>query len=75
MRGRPRRAVAPVVVNIKLYLVPGEDDDLIAWLGGIQNGARARTVMAALRGGATLQTGEIESVEEEALEAFDGRMW
>ncbi len=50
-RGRPRLPVQAVVLNLKLRLRPGVDDDLIAFFGQIPPRHRAGAAKAAMRSG------------------------
>jgi len=50
-RGRPRLPVPAVVLNLKLRLRPGVDDDLIAFFGQIPPRHRAGAAKAAMRSG------------------------
>lgn len=50
-RGRPRLPTQAVVVNLKLRLRPGVDDDLIAFFGQIPARHRAGAAKAAMRSG------------------------
>lgn len=50
-RGRPRLPVPAVVLNLKLRLRPGVDDDLIAFFGQIPSRHRAGAAKAAMRSG------------------------
>ncbi len=60
-RGRPWRTPRPTVVNVKLLLYSGEDDDLLAFFAALPARQRASAVKSALRGGqligATLPAG------------------
>ncbi len=47
---RPRRPNV-LIVPLKLWLLPGRDDDLIQYLESIPPGRRAAAVMQAMRGG------------------------
>jgi len=42
------------VINVKLLLTPGEDDDLIALFQNLPPRCKAQTVIAALRGTSTI---------------------
>jgi hypothetical protein len=75
MRGRPRNQTRPFVVNFKLYLVPGEDDDLIAFFQGCPTNKRAKTVQAALRGGCFVGQAVADVADEEILSAFEERIF
>jgi len=50
-RGRPRLPVQAVVLNLKLRLRPGVDDDLIVFFGQIPPRHRAGAAKAAMRSG------------------------
>ena len=50
-RGRPRLTVQPQVINIKLRLHPGEDEDLLSFLSGVPDRRRASAVKMAMRSG------------------------
>jgi len=50
-RGRPRLPEQAVVVNLKLRLRPGVDDDLIAFFARIPPRFRAGAAKAAMRSG------------------------
>ena len=75
-RGRPKRARTAVVVNVKLYLDPVEDRDLVEWFAGLPAGLRAQSVMAALRG-ASLGEVEAEGLpsDDEVADLLGGRLW
>jgi hypothetical protein len=49
--GRPPAERQPVVINLKLLLYPGQDDDLIAALAKVPARQRANTVKATMRSG------------------------
>ncbi len=73
-RGRPPslRAASVRVVNIKLRLYPGEDDDLMAFFSNIPRRLRAVCVKSALRSG-TQQGAVLCDAEQDALaDALDG---
>lgn len=74
-RGRPR-AGPREIVSVKLYLVPGEDDDLIEWFASIPARLRARYVMAALRGaGLEVEIGEDLPSDDEVADLLGDRLW
>jgi len=75
MRGRKRSQTRSVVINIKLYLVPGCDDDLIAFFQGCQFKQRAKMVQAALRGGNFIGQANDDLADEEIINAFDERIF
>ena len=72
-RGRPPsvRAASAWVVQIKLRLYPGEDDDLIAFLAGVPRRLRAAMVKRALRSGVGGQIDVDEAESDELLDALD----
>jgi len=55
----------PVIIQVKLRLYPGDDDDLKDFFEGIPSGYRADAVKAALR------SGNIGTVEIDDLPADD----
>jgi hypothetical protein len=65
--GRPplKPSEQPIIVQTKLRLYPGADDDLIEFFQDIPSGYRADAVKAALR------SGNIGAVEIEDLPADD----
>mgnify|MGYP001061617463 CR=1 FL=1 len=73
-RGRPRsvRAAAALVIDTKLRLYPGEDDDLIAFFANIPLGLRASMIKGALRSGVrtTEEVAADDNTWRDALEAF-----
>ena len=75
-RGRPPRERPAVVVNVKLYLDPEIDGDLVQWFAGLPDGTRAQCVMAALRGASL---GEVAAdglpSDEEVADLLGGRLW
>ena len=75
MRGRKRNPARSMVVSLKLYLVPGQDDDLIAFFQGIQAKQRAKMVAAALRGGNFVSLAGDDLADEEILTAFEERIY
>ena len=72
-RGRPRspRAASARIVNLKLRLYPGEDDDLIAFFTTIPTRLGAATVKEALRSGINIDLLDATADEEEAFDALD----
>lgn len=64
-RGRPRRATAPLVINLKLLLYPGEDDDLRAFFAATPPRQRASAVKTALRTG-NIAAAAVETGPEDA---------
>jgi len=72
--GRPELADPPVVVQIKLRLYLGQDDDLIAWFDGIPTGLRSAMVKSALRTGAgSVSLADLPD-EDEMVQALDDLM-
>lgn len=61
---RPRNAIRPIVVPVKLTLVPGRDDDLITVLLSVARRQRAGMVISALRGAAPTAQGVRESDDD-----------
>ena len=59
------------MVQIKLRLYPGEDDDLIAFFTSTPARLRAAMVKRALRSGMEGQTDDDESETEDLLDALD----
>ncbi len=69
---RPRSDTQALIVQVKLSLRPGEDDDLIAFFDRIPARLRVAAVKQALRsGGMTLQLDDLPSDDEVEL-ALDG---
>ena len=66
---RPRRTYPVVIIPLKLTLVLGRDDDLIAFLGRIPTGQRAAAVQRAMRSGISqgIAPGAGEPDEQEEL--------
>ena len=73
--GRPRRSQV-VIIPLKLWLVPGRDDDLITYLQNTLPGQRAAAVLRAMRGGLSNQP-QPPTEQEEANAILDslGEMW
>ena len=71
--GRPKspRAESVRIVRIKLRLYPSEDDDLIAFFGGIPTGLRAASVKLALRSGMENTEGQAQDQDDELMDALD----
>lgn len=76
-RGRPRRERPAEIVNVKLYLDPVEDEDLVGWFGSLPAGCRAQAVIARLRSGTSLGGAVVEGLpsDEEVAEVLGGRLW
>lgn len=73
-RGRPPslRAASARVVNIKLRLYPGEDDDLVAFFSRIPERLRAVCVKAALRSGSQPGTVLCDAEQDALADALEG---
>ena len=71
-RGRPPepRAASAKVINIKMRLYPGEDDDLVAFFEGIVPRLRAAMVKRALRSG-VVGDAAVSEHSDELLNALD----
>ena len=72
-RGRPRLEHPPRIVNLKLRLYEGIDDDLIAFFDSLPSGVMAGAVKQALRSGAaTVVLDDLPDDDEieTALDAF-----
>ena len=68
---RPRLTTPPAVVQVKLRLYPGRDDDLIEFFSGIPVGLRSTMVKQALREGVRRPEASAEEDEwSDALSAF-----
>ncbi len=65
--GRPRRASNIVVHQVKLWLVPGQDDDLIEFFAGLTEGGKAAAVKSAMRSG---NIASYENSEDDDMEAL-----
>lgn len=62
---RPRLEQHAIIVQVKLSLRPGEDEDLISFFGQVPARLRAAAVKRALRsGGMTVQLSDLPSDEE-----------
>ena len=72
---RPRR-LNVVVIPLKLWLLPGRDDDLIQYLENIPPGQRAAAVMRAMRGD-LLNRGQDDGETDEVNDILDnlGETW
>ena len=72
---RPRRTEV-IVVPLKLWLIPGRDDDLITYFQRIPSGQRAAAVLRAMRGGLQNQPA-VPTEQEEANSILDslGELW
>jgi hypothetical protein len=72
---RPKRKNV-VVVQIKLWLIPGRDEDVIGYLQSIPSGQRASAVIKAMRGG-LMNEPKILTEQEEANSILDalGDSW
>ena len=67
---RPRRSDV-VIVPLKLWLIPGRDDDLLQYLQSIPAGQRAAAVMRAMRGGLE-EMPAVPGEQEELNDILDG---
>ena len=72
-RGRPRspRAASAKIINVKMRLYPGEDNDLIVFFASIPWRLRAVMVKQALRSGVQSATRETPADEDELFEALE----
>lgn len=72
-RGRPRspRAASAKIINVKMRLYPGEDNDLIVFFASIPWRLRAAMVKHALRSGVQSSCDEDLNQEEELFEALE----
>ncbi len=62
---RPRLKIETKVIQIKLRLHPGQDDDLLSWFEQMPNRLRAPAVKAALRaGGMTTAVADVPDDDE-----------
>lgn len=70
------RRPAVVVHVIKLWLVPGRDDDIIACLAQAAPGGKAAAVVRAMRGGLTAAPAPVaERAEVAAILDGLGSLW
>jgi hypothetical protein len=69
-RGRPRAEKPVIVLQIKLRLYPGVDDDLLSFFGSVPPLLRAAMVKRALRSGMPA-SGEQEAAGDSLLDALD----
>ena len=67
MKGRPRLSSPPTIIQVKIRLYPGQDDDLIAFFASIPARLRATMVKQALRSGASVE----EAPDEDLFDALD----
>ena len=72
-RGRPRspRAASARIVNIKMRLYPGEDDDLIAFFASVPGRLGATMAKQALRSGIQTNSDDVPLDEDEPFDALD----
>lgn len=70
--GRPRREDRVIVHQVKLWLIPGEDDDLIAFMAALPAKSKAAAVKAAMRGGivGSVLSDESDDVNVSAFDAL-----
>jgi hypothetical protein len=72
---RPRREKV-IVVPLKLWLIPGRDDDVIAFFNSIPAGQKARAVVRAMRSGLTRHAPEPNEKDEcDAILDALGNAW
>jgi len=65
---RQKSPVRPVVVQVKLTLIPGLHDKYIAYFAAIPDGQRAATLLRDLDGGMTQRaTGDTDAELEDLL--------
>lgn len=69
-RGRPRAETPAIVLQIKMRLYPGEDDDLLSFFSSIPPLSRAAMVKRTLRSGMPA-SGEQETASDALLDALD----
>ena len=71
-RGRPRspRTASATIVNVKMRLYAGEDDDLIDFFAAIPGRLRAAMVKQALRSGIQSGCDETPNQDSELFEAL-----
>jgi len=65
-----------VIVPIKLWLIPGRDDDIMEFLRSIPSGQRASAIISAMRNGLLSQSEVIEQNDETSsiLDSL-GKVW
>ena len=68
--GRPKSDKPVIVLQVKLRLYPGEDDDLLAFFSSLPPLSRAAMVKRALRSGMPTG-GEQEAASDSLLDALD----
>jgi len=64
-RGRPRRET--VIIQVKLRLHPGEDDDLIVFFAGLPPRSRASAAKTAMRSGNLVPGTAGDEVDDEVI--------
>lgn len=64
---RPKREEV-VIVQVKLWLIPGRDDDVIGYLRSIRGKRKAGAVVKAMRGG--LQGLPPQPTEQDEMESI-----
>ena len=67
-RGRQKKKGTPTIVNLKLTLWPGEDDDLIHYFESIPAKKKAIHLIAALRNGGGLTVKVVDDVDDTEIE-------
>ena len=72
-RGRPRspRAASARIINLKLRLYPGEDDDLIVFFASVPGRLGATMVKQTLRSGIQPDSDDVALDEDEPFDALD----
>lgn len=65
-----------VIVPLKLWLIPGRDDDIMEFLESIPSGQRASAIISAMRNGLLNQIVVIEQNDETSsiLDSL-GKVW
>lgn len=65
-----------VVVQIKFWLIPGRDDDIMKFIDSIPLGQRASAIISAMRNGLLNQSTVIEQTDETSsiLDSL-GKVW
>ncbi len=68
LKARPNGSL---VLTVRLTLLPGRDDDLIALIQGVPRGDLARQIREAMRNGVTTWVSEAETANETPLDMGD----
>jgi hypothetical protein len=66
-----QKLAQPTIVQVKLTLRPGEDDDLISFFQACPDRLRVASVKQALRNGGLSFTGESETSDDDVLAALE----